>query len=77
MKTPEEVVTDYIANGDDLDITGEGICRALTAAGYVIVPKEPTEDMLYHGLWAASPDERSNEEAMRRAWKDMVEAAKP
>ena len=45
-KTPEEVVTDYIANGEDLEITGEGVCHALTAAGYVIFPKEPTEEMV-------------------------------
>lgn len=37
--------------------------------------RKPTKDMLGAGLWAAAPDDRENEEAMKRAWQAMIDKA--
>ncbi len=34
---------------------------------------EPSEGMIGAGLWAATPDDRENEEAMKRAWQAMIQ----
>jgi hypothetical protein len=47
----------------------DGMLAALDAAGYVIVPKEPTQEMIEAG-WAAAHDESAAE-----CWRDMLAAS--
>ncbi len=64
MKTPEEVITLAVTGGVVVgckpSATTEIIMEALDAAGYAVVPKEPTEEMLERGAqmsgagWAPS-----------------------
>lgn len=54
-KTPHEVIEAALFDGDTLEISADKVLTALSAAGFVIVPREPTEAMLNaaidaHGL---------------------------
>ena len=65
MKTPEEIIDDVWIDAEDAP--GYDVRKALDAAGYAIVPKEPTVEML-------SDDGviRSNE---RYYWQRLLTAA--
>lgn len=52
---------------DDMRVAA--VLSALDAAGYVIVPKEPTQEMIEAG-WAAAHDESAAE-----CWRDMLAAS--
>lgn len=60
----------------------ETILSALTAAGYAVVPREPTPHMVNRGLvradidWrAASEDEALSDDEARRIYRAMIAAA--
>jgi hypothetical protein len=54
--------------------------KALTSAGYAIVPVEPTERMLDHGSYYEDDDvslKLAEGEVSRNVWKAMIEASFP
>lgn len=70
--TPTEIIdrSIYPPGGGDAD----DIVNALTVAGYVIVPREPTTEMVKAGI--ERPRGMTDwTKAMRVAWSAMVEAA--
>ncbi|MGI9503193.1 MAG: hypothetical protein ACR2RE_09085 [Geminicoccaceae bacterium] len=79
-ETPEEIISKQLIYAfDRSDCTGADIIAVLDAAGYVIVQKEPTDEMRrvaarYLGF---SPDEpRGLAEATRISmWQAMITAA--
>lgn len=56
---------------EDTD-TADAILSALEAAGYAVVPKEPTANMLADGALMALTTERH----AQRVWEVMITAAK-
>jgi hypothetical protein len=72
-------IRDAIDKGGGYSVDIEGVIRELNAAGYVIVPKEPTEAMCaagakyYHDNW--QPGHAKDDTSMSFIWADMIEAA--
>ena len=73
MKTPEEIIDDaaILRPGKFAQMPSKAIMEALDAAGYLIVPKEPTEEMLQACLPFAMDPSRPS-----LMYKAMI-AAKP
>lgn len=66
--TPGEDVGTVVLSATDAD----AILSALTAAGFVIVPKEPTPEMLH----AATMEVPTwDDDASRRKWRAMLSAS--
>ena len=69
--TPREVIRKSIRLGGtrEADIQTEATLSALSEAGFVILPREPTEWMLERGkMWAAQTTETYD--AMVRAYEE-------
>jgi hypothetical protein len=64
-----DAIRDAIDKGGGQTCDIEGVLRELAAAGFVIVPKEPTEEMIPHSAhWACL-------EGPKAVWREMIEAA--
>jgi hypothetical protein len=58
--------------GQTCDITG--VLRELDAAGFIIVPKEPTEQMVDYGLECLCEENRMNGlEDVKSMWRLMLD----
>jgi hypothetical protein len=64
-----DAIRDAIDKGGGQTCNIEGVLRELAVAGYVIVPKEPTKEML-DAAWASALGEDA-----AGVWRDMIEAA--
>jgi hypothetical protein len=78
--TPREVIDDFLKHGWQAEGDGAALLRALTAAGFAVVPKEATRDMRVaanrkvavctpDGTWSLGVDEAA------RTWRAMLSAA--
>ena len=80
--TPREAIARYFADGDQ-DVSaylhdGDNLIAALDQAGYVIVPKEPTEAMSQRGVQTGVLDCRCQNGSERQAeaiYSAMITAA--
>jgi hypothetical protein len=80
VKTPEDIIRSGFTGFDtELDYSSDAareVMRELDAAGYAIVPKEPTEKMLEVGLdaydkWQATEDYHMTE-GIKAAYQAML-----
>lgn len=71
MKAPREVIAEVFTDSHGKQ-RADGILAALDVAGYVIVPREPTEAMIEasNREWDGRMSHRSS-----GAWQAMIEAA--
>ena len=52
--------------------SADALLAALNAAGFVTVPKDPTDEMLHAGTMQVPT---WDDEASRRKWRDMIDGA--
>lgn len=74
---PSDVILRYFESQRDLEgiqtLTSD-VLAALGAAGYAIVPKEPTEKMIMSGACVLSAFEHVSPELAQALYKDMLGA---
>lgn len=61
-------------SNDSLD-QARAALEAITAAGYVVVPREPSEKMLFDGACVGGFDGEWQEDNTSRIWEAMIDAA--
>lgn len=77
--TPKEVIAKTAWDSDSIT-TPDDLLQALTAAGYAVVPLEPTKSMVkavLHVLDTVPPPRKENGpiEGIRPLWEAMIAAA--
>lgn len=63
--------------GVDTETTADRILTALSASGYVIVPREPTGEMIQAAILTHVSENKGIEHAPYLSWKAMIAALHP